>query len=110
MLKHALFAPILSLGILQVAAVAKPCDVTFTKSAPAFYGPGRKVDPSSIRNPGETYRSPTVYQYNKSTKQAFVCFRGEYCYDASRAEIDCSVNWSSGPNMTDGQWLYYGFK
>lgn len=110
MLKSVFLVPILSLGILQVAAVAKSCAVTFTKSAPAFHGPGRKVDPSSIRNPGETYRSPTVYQYNKSTKQAFVCFRGEYCYDASHAKIGCGVNWSSGPNMTDGQWSYYGFK
>jgi len=110
MLRSLVMAPILSLGILQGAAVAKPCAVTFTKSAPAFYGPGRKVVPPSIRNPGETYNSPTVYQYNKSTKQAFVCFRGEYCYDASLAMIGCSVNWSSGPSMTDGQWSYYGFR
>lgn len=105
-----LLASIPCLVVLQGVAVAGPCAVTFTESVPAFYSPGNKVNPPSIRNPGETYSSPTVYQYNKATKQAFVCFRGEYCYDASSAKIGCSVNYSSGPKMSDGQWLYYGFK
>ena len=86
------------------AAMAKPCAVTFYKNSPAV------ENPSSVRKPGEVYYSPTVYEYNTLTKQARVCFRGEYCYNASTVNIGCKVDWSSEQKGLSPNTIMYRLK
>ena len=83
-----------------IPAHAKECTATFTSNAAAV------EDPSVIAKKGTTRSSATQYRVDKRTSDARVCFKGGYCYPASRIRLSCAVDWGSGIHY-DTETIYY---
>lgn len=94
----------IGLGLLVFAclpAQAQYCRATFTANAAAL------EDRESVVKKGTVMTYATQYRVDKRTGDASVCFKGGYCYPATKINLGCRID--KKPNYGNELELIYGF-
>jgi hypothetical protein len=82
------------------AASAKECRAIFTSNAAAI------ENRESVVKKGAIMSYATQYRVDNRTGDKSVCFKGGYCYPASKLQLSCQVDWKTG-SKGEYETIYY---
>jgi hypothetical protein len=86
--------------IFASSVSAKECRAVFTSNAAAI------ENRESIVKKGEVMTYATQYRVDNRTGDKSVCFKGGYCYAASKMTLSCQIDWKSG-SQDEYETIYY---